>query len=111
MSPISPHPSNKSERQESQPIWEFRLYVAGKTQNSLIAVENIKKIGEQYFPPNYSIEVIDIFIEPRRALNDNIIVTPTLLRISPGPLVRIIGNLSDYRQVLYSLGIEDSSQE
>jgi circadian clock protein KaiB len=81
----------------------LRLYVAGNAPNSLRAVANAKAICEEYLTARYELEVIDLLKHPQRALDDGIIVTPTLLRLRPLPVQRVIGNLSDTNQVLLSL--------
>ena len=81
----------------------LRLYVAGNAPNSLRAVANATAICEEYLTSRYQLEVIDLLKHPRRAMADGIIVTPTLLRLRPLPVQRVIGNLSDTNQVLLTL--------
>lgn len=81
----------------------LRLYVAGNAPNSLRAVANAKAICEEHLTARCELEVVDLLEHPRRALADGIIVTPTLLRLHPLPIQRVIGNLSDTRQVLSTL--------
>lgn len=77
------------------PTLRLRLYVAGQAPNSLRAIGNSKAICEENFHGRYELEVIDMIVQPRRAVADGIIVTPTLVRISPLPIIRVIGNLND----------------
>jgi circadian clock protein KaiB len=81
----------------------LRLYVAGNAPNSLRAVANATAICEEYVTSRYDLEVVDLLKHPERALADGIIVTPTLLRLRPLPVQRMIGNLSDTNQVLLTL--------
>jgi circadian clock protein KaiB len=81
----------------------LRLYVAGNAPNSLRAIANAKAICEEYLTSRYALEVVDLLKHPRRALDDGIIVTPTLLRLRPLPIQRVVGNLSDTNQVLLTL--------
>ncbi len=81
----------------------LRLYVAGNAPNSLRASGNAKAICEEYFAGTYELEIVDMLGFPRRALADGIIVTPTLLRLAPLPVLRVIGNLSDTDRVLMVL--------
>ena len=80
----------------------LRLYVAGNAPNSVQAVENLEAICAEHFP-SHEIEIVDLLKAPLRALQDDIIVTPTLLRLRPLPVVRVIGSLTDRRQVLLVL--------
>ena len=81
----------------------LRLYVAGNAPNSLHAIANARAICEQHFASGYDLELVDLLDHPLRALSDGIVVTPTLLRLFPLPVQRIIGSLSDTKQVLMTL--------
>jgi circadian clock protein KaiB len=81
----------------------LRLYVAGSAHNSLRAIANTKTICDEHFASGYELEIVDLLQQPQRALADGIIVTPTLLRLLPFPVRRVIGNLSDTNQVLLTL--------
>ncbi|HSM56914.1 MAG TPA: circadian clock KaiB family protein [Candidatus Sulfomarinibacteraceae bacterium] len=81
----------------------LRLYVAGNAPNSQRARANLERINGQYFDHRCQIEIIDVFEQPDLALQEGIIVTPTLLRLAPGPLLHIIGDLSDSERVLATL--------
>jgi circadian clock protein KaiB len=89
----------------SQIRFRLRLYVAGHAPNSLRAIANAKAIFEKYLASDHELEVIDLMEHPQRALADGIIVTPTLLKLSPLPIQRVIGNLSDTNQVLLALAL------
>ncbi len=84
----------------------FRLYIAGDTLNSGQAVTNLRTICQQYLQGRYKIELVDVFRDPDRALEERIFMTPTLLKLSPGPVGRIIGNLSNTSLVLQTLDLE-----
>ncbi|MEX2178636.1 MAG: circadian clock KaiB family protein [Gemmatimonadaceae bacterium] len=85
-------------------LLRLRLYVAGHADNSQRAIVNLKVICEQYYASAHDIEIVDLLEEPLRALQDGILVTPTLTRVSPLPMRRVIGNLSDTAKVLQALG-------
>jgi circadian clock protein KaiB len=78
----------------------LRLFVAGNAPNSLLAIANIQAICNLHFAAQHEIEIVDLLKHPRRALTDGIVVTPTLLKLSPLPVQRVIGNLEDTAQVL-----------
>jgi circadian clock protein KaiB len=82
----------------------LRLYVAGNAPNSLCAITNIRAICDEHFASGHEIEIVDMLESPGRALADGIIVTPTLVRLLPLPVQRVIGNLSNTSQVLLALG-------
>jgi circadian clock protein KaiB len=83
---------------------QLRLYVAGSAPNSLRAIANLRAICEEHFPTAYVLEIVDMLEHPLRAIADGIIVTPTLLKLLPLPVRRVIGSLSDTSQVLLALG-------
>jgi circadian clock protein KaiB len=87
-------------------VFEFRLYVAGDAQNSVEAIANLTTICRKYLPGQYNIEVMDVFLEPQRAVTDGIFMTPTLVKLAPAPTRTIIGNLSQTGVVLQALGLE-----
>jgi len=83
----------------------LRLYVTGKTPNSLRAIANVKEACERYLPGRYNLQVIDIYQQPALAEADQIIVAPTLVKKSPGPLRKVIGDLSDRERILLCLDL------
>jgi circadian clock protein KaiB len=87
-------------------MFKFRLFVAGGTQNSAQAVANLNAICRAHLPDRHDIEVVDVLREPKRALADGILMTPTLVRLAPSPVERIIGTLSQTQIVLRALGLE-----
>ena len=89
----------------SQGAYVFRLYLAGDAPNSVRALANLYALCQRHFPNSHRIELIDVFKEPLRALEEGILVTPTLLKVSPAPALQIIGNLSDEEEVLRALGL------
>ncbi len=90
---------------ESEDRYELRLYVAGQTPRSLEAFSNLKRICEEHLQGRYSIEVIDLLVNPRLARGDQIVAIPTLVRRLPEPLRKIIGTLSDTERVLVGLDL------
>lgn len=85
----------------------LRLYLAGGTLASTQAWINLTAICE-LAPDCLHVEVVDILREPLRALSEGILVTPTLVRVSPLPMIKIVGDLSDRATVLNALGLADA---
>ena len=81
----------------------LRLYIAGNAPNSVRAVANARAICDEHFASGHELEIVDMLEHPLRALADGIIVTPTLLRLLPLPVQRVIGSLSDTKQLLLTL--------
>ena len=84
----------------------LRLYVTGKTPNSLRAIANLKELCDQYLPGRYDLQVIDIYQQPGLAEEDQIVATPTLVKELPPPLRKLIGDLSDRERVLVKLDLQ-----
>jgi circadian clock protein KaiB len=83
----------------------LRLYVAGTTPRSLRAVQNIKRICEAELPNDYHLEVVDVYKEPSRLAQDQVVAIPTLIKLAPGEVKRLIGDLSQEAQVRKGLGL------
>ncbi len=92
-------------------MYEFRLYVVGQTPKSKTVIENLKGLLESTFDGHYNLEVIDITENLEMAQKDNILATPTLVKSSPPPERRVIGDLSDREKVLLNLGFTIESKE
>lgn len=86
----------------------LRLYIAGGTLASTRAKTNLDALCEEQGADRFNIDVVDILREPLRALSEGVLVTPTLVRLSPLPLVKIVGDLSDRGTVLSALGLADA---
>ena len=86
--------------------FKFRLYVAASTQNSAQAISNLNALCRTHLPGRHEIEIVDVFRESKRALADGILMTPTLVRLTPSPRRRVIGTLSQTRPVIQALGLE-----
>ena len=87
----------------SEEVWLLRLYVAGESEKSVEAFANLRRLCESHLPGRYEIEVIDLLEHPHLARGDDILAIPTLVRRLPGPLRKIIGDLSDTERVLVGL--------
>ncbi|WP_372716203.1 circadian clock KaiB family protein [Novipirellula sp.] len=83
--------------------WELRLYVAGKTQKSVTAFNNLKRLCEEHLKGRYSIEVIDLVERPQLAAGDQIVAVPTVVRKLPEPLCRLVGDLRNTEKALVGL--------
>ena len=84
----------------------MRLYIAGRAPNSVKAIANLEAICRQHLKDSYKLEIVDVCEHPRRALEDGILVTPSLTKLSPTPSANVIGNLSDTGSVLAALGVQ-----
>ena len=110
-SPAAPHAFEQDDAEERAEAaaaadhYNLRLYVAGQTAKSLAALANLRRICEEHLAGRYSIEVIDLLLQPQLAAGDQILAVPTLVRHLPPPMRRIIGTLSDTERVLVGLDL------
>lgn len=84
----------------------LRLYVAGMTRRSSIAVQTIRDFCEEFLQGRYQLDVVDIYREPDQARLQQIIAAPTLVKTLPPPLRRLIGDMSDKDKILLSLDLK-----
>jgi circadian clock protein KaiB len=83
----------------------LRLYVAGQTPKCMRAFFNLKRICEEYLTNRYRIEMVDLLNDPAQARGDQILAVPTLVRRTPTPVKKIIGDLSNTQRVLAGLDV------
>jgi circadian clock protein KaiB len=87
--------------------FSLRLYVAGQTPKSVLALTNLKQICEEHLQGRYEIEIIDLIENPQLARGDQILAVPTLVRRLPEPIKKIIGDLSNRERVLVGLDLRE----
>ncbi|MEL6354930.1 MAG: circadian clock protein KaiB [Cyanobacteria bacterium J06627_28] len=89
----------------SKKTYILKLYVAGNTPSSTKALKTLNTILEEEFQGVYALKVIDVLKNPQLAEEDKILATPTLSKILPPPVRKIIGDLSDRERVLIGLDL------
>jgi circadian clock protein KaiB len=87
-------------------IYKFRLYVADNTKNSIQARENLHALCQTHLAGRHEIEIVDVFKEPQRAILEGVRMTPTLLRLAPLPIRRLVGTLADTQRVVETLELD-----
>jgi circadian clock protein KaiB len=85
--------------------FKFRLYVAGDGPHSVQAIANLQALCQEHLPERHEIEIVDVLKDPQRALAEKVMLTPTLVKILPGPVRKIIGSLSHPETVRQALGL------
>lgn len=89
----------------------IRLYTAGVTRHSTMAVRNVKAICDEHLAGRYDLTVIDLYQQPNLARELQVIAAPTLIRLLPEPVRRLIGDMSDIGKVLLFLDIAPAGEE
>lgn len=93
-------------RSAKRPAYDLRLYVAGETSKSRMALANLRQLCETHLAGQYRIEIIDLVKTPQLAAGDQILAVPTLVRRLPYPIKKIIGDLSNEERVLVGLDVK-----
>jgi circadian clock protein KaiB len=106
VAPMQQVPGGNDHAMSRHSRFKLLLYIAGDAPNSTQAVANLTALCRTHLPGRHEIEVVDVFHEPKRALADGIFMTPTLLKLAPSPVRRIVGSLSQTRLVMQALGLE-----
>ncbi|MDF2433559.1 MAG: circadian clock protein KaiB [Mucilaginibacter sp.] len=86
-------------------MYRLRLFVTGATPNSTRAILNLKGLCETYLKGKYELEIVDVYQQPLIAESEQIIALPMLIKKSPLPQRRLIGDMSDTDKVLKGLNI------
>jgi circadian clock protein KaiB len=86
--------------------YALRLYVSGNTPRSTRAIRNLKAMCDLHLAGAYTLEVIDIYQNPKAARDAQIIAVPTLMKLNPLPVRLLIGDLSDSATLRSALGID-----
>jgi circadian clock protein KaiB len=107
---ISPRPAKSkakraSRKKQASDCYMLKLYVAGLSPKSSVAIANINKLCEENLQGRYQLDVIDLYQQPQLAEGEQIVAIPTLIKELPRPLRRIIGDLSNTERVLVGLDI------
>jgi circadian clock protein KaiB len=89
----------------SAQTYVLRLFVTGTTTRSQRAISNMRKFCDEHLAGRCDLEVIDVYINPEATREYQIIATPTLVKVLPEPLRRVIGDLSDQAKVMTGLNI------
>ena len=91
-------PSNRS-----QATYTLFLYVSGVTTRSHRAITNIKSVCEEHLKDRYHLKVIDVYQSPEQLAKHNVVAAPTLIKETPLPVRRFVGDLSDRAKVVKGL--------
>lgn len=100
---VSPRDANAADGAGERYV--LRLYVTGTTKRSMRAIENTRQICDAHLKGRHELQVVDLYQHPEEAAKGEVIAAPTLVKVLPNPLRRVIGDLSDRQRVLASLGL------
>jgi circadian clock protein KaiB len=83
----------------------LRLYVTGLTARSMRAIRAVREVCEQSLTGQFELEIIDVYQQPARIMNDHVVAIPTLVRQQPAPTRYIVGDMTDRQRLLKGLGL------
>ena len=92
-------------------LYVLRLYISGQTANSARTVNNLKALLDENLKDIYALDIIDVLKNPQLAEDDKIFATPTIVKILPLPVKKIMGDLSKEEKVLVGLGLQIKTPE
>jgi len=90
----------------AQPTYLFRLYVTGTSPRSALAINNVRRICDQYLAGHYELEVIDVYQQPAATKSAQIIAVPTLIKELPFPPQRFVGDMSNTERIVVGLNLK-----
>ncbi|MCE9592171.1 MAG: circadian clock KaiB family protein [Planctomycetes bacterium] len=90
--------------------YAFRLFLAGNGPNSHKALSNLRSLCREHLNGHCTIETIDVIRNFEAAARDNILITPALIMVTPGPRVVVLGNLNDREKVLLALRLSGGGE-
>jgi circadian clock protein KaiB len=96
----------KPKRDKEAPVYVLNLYITGQTPRSTASIRNLARFCEENLDGKFELKVIDIYQQPRLAKEAQIIAAPTLVKTTPPPLRRLVGDLSNETRVRAGLDIE-----
>jgi circadian clock protein KaiB len=91
--------------------WDLCLYVTDQSPKCLRAIENLRRACEKHLAGRYTIEIVDLLKNPRRAADDQILAVPTVVRRFPAPIRKLVGDLSDDDRLLLGLELRQSGNQ
>lgn len=100
--PASTSQSSLAESLAAVQGYVFRLFISGSTTATERILKNLHQFLEQSLNHPYTLKVIDVIQHPEAAELDQISATPTLVRVYPHPMRRIVGNF-DRTDQLWSM--------
>ncbi len=86
-------------------MYLLKVYISNLTPKTLEKIGLFKEMLTAELGSGYHLELVELLKDPASALNDDILVTPTVIRCSPEPTKKIVGNFLDKKQVMFALGL------
>jgi circadian clock protein KaiB len=75
------------------------------TPRSTRAISAVRSLCEELLQGRYDLEIIDVYQQPTLIVDEQIFATPTLIKKSPDPKRRLVGDMSNRARLLRGLGL------
>jgi circadian clock protein KaiB len=103
MTPWEPETVQPSSPDEA---WQLILFVVRDDDRTRRVQVRLETLLQAHLPGPYRIETVNIMTNPEKGDDFDVIVTPTLIRVTPEPRIRLVGDLTLTEQVVARLGLE-----
>ena len=100
-------PRTAKRKTAQRKMYSLRLYVTGQTPRSAASIRNLRDVCDEYLEGRFELQVIDLYQRPELAKEAQVVAAPTLIKRLPLPLRRLVGDLSDKREVLLGLDLKE----
>ena len=90
---------------EDDSVYLLRLFVAGTSPVSVRAINNLQNILDRHLKGRFELEIIDVHQQPQLVQSDDVTAVPMLIKQTPLPKRRLVGDMSDTEKVLRGLGL------
>ena len=85
--------------------YQLKLFVAGNEPNSALAKKIVNEVCSSYPKSNFDIEIIDVYNNYQKAIDNRIMVVPTLLVHTSQSEFKIVGSLNTNENLVNALGL------
>lgn len=106
-----PRSSDETATTVSDEQVSLRLFITGATTRSVRAIQTVREFCEREFAGRYELEIVDVYQQPAIAEASRIIAVPTLVKLAPPPVRKLVGDLSDEQRVAAGLGLKLSARK
>lgn len=83
----------------------FRVFVGGSSWRSQRVVQALHELCAAHGVTDYEVEVVDLVEHPLLAEQYGVLALPMVMRVSPAPPVRVVGDLRDATTAADVLGL------
>jgi circadian clock protein KaiB len=99
-------PKNSHAKKKAELTYELRLYITGQTPLSMASIRNVRALCDQCLAGRFELKIVDLYQQPELAKQAQIVAAPTLIKLLPLPLRRLVGDLSDEKRVRIALDLD-----